>query len=199
MSIYSATLLLFLVMDPLGNIPSFLVVLRNVEPARQRVIIVRELLIALFALVLFLFAGEVILQVLQISEPSLTVAGGVILFLIAVRMIFPGPAGLFGEQGERIEGEPFIFPLAIPFVAGPSSMATVMLIMSREPERWPEWLLALGMAWLASSVILYYSNRLSRWLGQRGLVAMQRLMGMLLTAIAAQMFMSGVGAFVATL
>jgi len=199
MSIYSATLLLFLVMDPLGNIPSFLVVLKNVEPARQRVIIVRELLIALFALVLFLFAGQHLLQLLQISGPSLTVAGGIILFLIAVRMIFPGPAGLFGEQGERIEGEPFIFPLAIPFVAGPSSMATVMLIMSREPERWPEWLLALGMAWLASSVILYYSNLLSRWLGQRGLVAMQRLMGMLLTAVAAQMFMTGVGAFVASL
>jgi multiple antibiotic resistance protein len=199
MSIYSATLLLFLVMDPLGNIPAFLVVLRNVEAAKQQTIILRELLIALFALVLFLFAGQHLLQLLQISGPSLTVAGGIILFLIAVRMIFPGPAGLFGEQGERIEGEPFIFPLAIPFVAGPSSMATVMLIMSREPERWAEWLLALGMAWLASSVILYYSSRLSRWLGQRGLVAMQRLMGMLLTAVAAQMFMTGVGAFVASL
>jgi MarC family membrane protein len=199
MSIYSATLLLFLVMDPLGNIPAFLVVLRNVEPARQRAIIARELLIALFALVLFLFAGQLILELLQISEPSLTVAGGIILFLIAVRMIFPNPAGVFGEQGEKIEGEPFIFPLAIPFVAGPSSMATVMLIMSREPERWPGWLLALGMAWLASGVILYFASSLSRWLGQKGLVAMQRLMGMLLTAVAAQMFMSGVSAFVASL
>lgn len=199
MSLYSATLLLFLVMDPLGNIPSFLVVLGNVEAARHRVIIVRELVIALAVLVLFLFAGEGILQVLQISEPSLSVAGGIILFLIAVRMIFPDPAGLFGEHGEKIEGEPFIFPLAIPFVAGPSSMATVMLIMSREPERWPEWLLALGTAWLASSLILYFSRQLSHWLGQRGLVAMQRLMGMLLTAIAAQMFMSGVSRFVGSL
>jgi multiple antibiotic resistance protein len=199
MTIHSATLLLFLVMDPLGNIPSFLVVLRNVGPARQRIIIVRELLIALFALVLFLFAGQHILQLLQISGPSLTVAGGIILFLIAVRMIFPNPAGLFGEQGERIEGEPFIFPLAIPFIAGPSSMATVMLIMSREPGRWPEWLLALGTAWLVSGVILYFSASLSRLLGQRGLVAMQRLMGMLLTAVAAQMFMSGVSAFIASL
>ena len=199
MTLYSATLLLFLVMDPLGNVPSFLVVLRNVEAARQRIIILRELLIALVVLVLFLFAGELILKVLQISEPSLTVAGGIILFLIAVRMIFPNPAGLFGEQGEKIEGEPLIFPLAIPFVAGPSSMATVMLIMSREPGRWPEWLLALGMAWLASSVILYFSSQFSRWLGQRGLVAMQRLMGMLLTALAAQMFMSGVSQFVGSL
>jgi MarC family membrane protein len=199
MSIYTATLLLFLVMDPLGNIPSFLVVLRNVEPARQRAIIVRELLIALFALVLFLFAGQQLLQLLQISGPSLTVAGGIILFLIAVRMIFPNPTGLFGEQGESIEGEPLIFPLAIPFIAGPSSMATVMLIMSREPQRWQEWLLALGIAWLASGVILYFSRSLSRLLGKRGLVAVQRLMGMLLTAVAAQMFMSGVRAFLVSL
>jgi MarC family membrane protein len=196
MSILSATLLLFLVMDPLGNIPYFPIVLKNVEPSRQRSIIIRELLIALLVLIMFLFAGRHILGLLQISEPSLSVAGGIILFLIAVRMIFPGPAGLFGEQ---LDGEPFIFPLAIPFIAGPSSMTTVMLIMSREPERWPEWLLALGTAWLASGVILYYSGGLSRWLGQKGLAAVQRLMGMLLTAVAAQMFMSGISLFVGSL
>ncbi len=192
MSIYSATLLLFLVMDPLGNIPSFLVVLKNVDPTRQRLIIIRELVFALVLLVTFLFAGQFLLELLQISEPSLSVAGGIILFLIAVRMIFPGPEGLFGVE---IEGEPFVFPLAVPFIAGPSSMAAVMLIMNREPDRWPEWLSALTLAWLASGVILYFSGGFSRLLGPKGLAAVQRLMGMLLIAVAVQMFMSGVSLF----
>ena len=135
MSILSATLLLFLVMDPLGNIPYFPIVLKNVEPSRQRTIIIRELLIALFVLIMFLFAGRHILGLLQISEPSLTVAGGIILFLIAVRMIFPGPAGLFGEQ---IDGEPFIFPLAVPFIAGPSSMTTVSAA-APSGKTWRQW------------------------------------------------------------
>lgn len=192
MTLASATLLLFLVIDPLGNIPFFLAALKQVDPARRRLVIGRELLIALAVMVIFLFAGRYILNFLNISEPSLSIAGGIILFLIAVRMIFPAFKGL----QEEIEGEPLIFPLAIPFIAGPSALATLLLITSREPERWRDWLLALLLAWLAAAVILFVSmDGLSRLMGAKGLMAMERLMGMLLTLIAVQMFMTGMTLF----
>lgn len=132
MTTASAALLLFLVMDPLGNVPFFLAALKNVEPARVRAIIVRELLIAFAVLVFFLFTGRFILELLHISDPALTLSGGVILFLIALRMIFPKPES---SMQEDVDGEPFIVPLAIPYVAGPSALATELLLMSREPER----------------------------------------------------------------
>jgi multiple antibiotic resistance protein len=192
MSIVSAAVLLFLVMDPLGNIPLFLVALRDVEPARQKQVIVRELLIALVVLVFFLFGGEYLLQVLQVSGPSLSIAGGVILFLIALRMIFPSGNDVFADFPDK---EPFIVPLAVPYLAGPSAVATVMLLVWREPQRRLEWLLAVAAAWLASAVILYWGAALSQVLGQRGLVAMERLMGLLLTAVAVQMALTGLQAF----
>lgn len=196
MSIFSAALLLFLVIDPLGNTPAFLALLRGFTPARQRAILARELAIALGVLVLFLFAGQYILEALQISEPSLTIAGGLVLFLIAVKMIFPGPSSTFGEHPG---GEPFIFPLAIPLIAGPSSMATVMLIMSREPQRWPEWLVALVCAWGAAGAILFFSANISKMVGQKGLLAMEKLMGMVLIAIATQLTLSGIAIFARSL
>jgi MarC family membrane protein len=186
----SAAVLLFLVMDPLGNIPFFLASLHRVEPARQRWVIVRELLIAYGVMVAFLFAGQSLLDVLHISEPALTIAGGVILFLIAVRMVFPPPAG--HSLQEDVEGEPFIVPLAIPYVAGPSVLATELLLMSREPQRWGSWLAALSAAWAATAVILMLGSALRSCLGRRGMIAVERLMGMVLVAIAIQMFLSGV-------
>jgi|SRR5262245_14975563 len=195
MSVVSAAVLLFLVIDPLGNIPMFLVALREVEPARRQTVIVRELLIALAVLLLFLFAGPFLLWIFHISEPSLSIAGGVILFLIALRMIFPNRDGSFAELPDK---EPFIVPLAVPYLAGPSAIATVMLMVAREPQRLPEWILAVGAAWLASAAILYSGARLSRVLGQRGLIALERLMGMLLTAVAVQMTLTGIRAFLAT-
>ena len=196
MSILSAALLLFLVMDPLGNIPFFLTTLRQVESKRQLRVLLRELAIALAVLVVFLFGGRYILGFLQISESSLTIAGGIILFMIAIRMVFPRRRQTAESD---LEGEPFIVPLAIPFVAGPSAMASVMLIMNREPERWREWLIALTVAWLATSIILLVANRLRGFLGERGLIAMERLMGMVLTTLAVQMLMTGVGQFLASL
>ncbi len=176
MTVYSAAVLLFLVMDPLGNIPLFLTTLKNIDERRQRRIIIRELLIALAVLVVFLFAGQYIMRMLQINEVSLSIAGGIVLFLIAIKMIFPSHESL-SETG--IEGEPFIVPLAIPLVAGPSALASVLLVMSRAPERWLDWLVALLAAWIATGVILAFSSRLGKFLGRRGLVAMERLMGML--------------------
>ncbi|MCA9739046.1 MAG: MarC family protein [Gemmatimonadota bacterium] len=188
MTALSAAILLFLVMDPVGNIPLFVSALRAVRPERQTRVVVRELLIAYAALLLFLFAGGRFLDVLHISEPALTIAGGLVLFLIALRMVFPSHAGS-GE--ETLDGEPFIVPLAIPYVAGPSALATVLLLMSREPARWPAWLAALTGAWLAGAALLLLGSRLSRFLGRRGLVALERLMGMILVALAVQMFLDG--------
>jgi multiple antibiotic resistance protein len=190
MDLFSAALLLFLVIDPIGNIPAFLFILQNVPPRRHRPILVRELFVALIALVLFLFLGQYVLGALQISQGSLGAAGGIILFLIALRMIFPVPKGIFGEEAEG--GEPFIVPLAIPLTAGPAAMATLMLLMARQPDRWLVWLGALLVAWSVSGVILLLASRLARLLGRRTLMAIERLMGLLLTAVAVQMFIDGV-------
>lgn len=190
MTILSAAILLFLVMDPFGNIPVFLVHLRGIPPKRQRRIVCREMLIALAVLVAFLFCGRLVLDVLHVTESSLGIAGGIILFMIAVNMVFSGSEQIFRGQGH--DGEPFIVPLAIPLVAGPSSMATVMLLMARQPDRWPAWLMALVAAWMVGGLILLLSSWFSRMLGARGLTALERLMGLLLTTVAVEMFIQGV-------
>ena len=194
MTILAAALLLFLVMDPLGNIPLYLAALKNVEAKRRTKVIFRELLIALLVMVIFLFSGQAFLSALHISEPALTITGGVILFLIALKMIFPQ-----GNNDSSLEEEPFIVPLAIPYVAGPSALATLLLIMNGEPERWPDWLAALFLAWLVTGVILLCATPLAKALSNRGLIAIERLMGMVLVAIAIQMLLDGIAQFVATL
>lgn len=194
MTILSAAVLLFLVIDPIGNIPVFLSLLANVEPSRARRILLRELLVALAVLVVFLFSGRALLDLLRVSEPALSISGGVILFLIALKMIFGDTTEIFGRYPD---GEPFIVPLAVPLIAGPSAMATVLILMAREPDRWLDWLLALLAAWFVSGVILYSAAGLRRLLGHRGLVAMERLMGLLLTTVAVQMFLSGLQEFFA--
>jgi MarC family membrane protein len=191
-TLFSAAVLLFLVLDPFGNIPFFIAALENVPRQRQKRVIVRELVIALVVLVLFLLAGEHILRILDISEPALRVAGGTVLFLIALHMVFPRPGA---SGGEEVAGEPLIVPLAIPYIAGPSALASVLLIMNQEPARWPEWLGALFLAWLATGLILLTSNALARRLGKRVLIAIERLMGMLLVALAIQMLLTGVRQF----
>ncbi|RPJ60055.1 MAG: NAAT family transporter [Acidobacteria bacterium] len=192
MKIVSAAFLLFLVMDPVGNVPVFLTTLKQVEPRRRRKVVLRELLIALLVLVFFLFFGRSVLAALQVSQPALTIAGGIVLFLIAVRMIFSIGGEMFGGNPQ---GEPFIVPLAIPLVAGPSAITTVLLLNSRDPGLWADWLLALVLAWVASALILLAASSLAHYLGERVLMALERLMGMLLTIIAVEMFLSGVKRF----
>jgi len=195
MTFISAALLLFLVMDPLGNIPLYLTALKNVEPSRRVKVIMRELLIALLVMIIFLFSGQAFLAALHISEPALTTTGGVILFLIAIKMIFPS-----GSQSDpQNEEEPFIVPLAIPYVAGPSALATLLLIMNDEPERWLEWLGALFAAWFVPGAILLAAGPLAKILRNRGLIAIERLMGMILVAIAIQMLMDGIAEFATVL
>ena len=195
MSILSAAIILFLIMDPIGNAPTFMAVLGNVAPEKRLRIIVREMLIALLILVLFLFFGSHILTAMNISAPALSVAGGVVLFLIAIRMIFPTERGL----GLGDEEDPFIVPLAMPLIAGPATMTMVVLFASREPDRQLDWLAALLAAWAVSVVILASSNYLMRLIRERGQRALVRLMGMILTAMAVQMLMDGIGEFLSSL
>lgn len=190
LSTLSAGVLLFLILDPLGNIPLFLSLLKNVAPERRRRVLVRELLIALVVLFAFLFGGGYVLSALQLRPESVSIAGGIVLFLIGVKMIFPPREG--GIFGGATGTEPFIVPMAIPGVAGPSAMAALMLLTNSNPGRTADWSIALFCAWLATAVILLSSTYLFRWLGASVLTALERLTGMLLVALSVQMFLDGV-------
>lgn len=192
MTLYAATLTLILVMDPLGNIPIFISILNAVDEKRRAKIIIRESLIAFLILTIFLLIGQNILNGLHITEPALGIAGGIILFLIALRMIFPEHES---SQRERQIGEPFVVPLAIPLLAGPSALATVQLFVSSAPDKMPIWFFAILIASLVSTGLLLIANHIKKFLGQKGLIAVERLMGMLLTTIAVQMFLSGIERF----
>ena len=196
MTILSAALLLFLILDPLGNIPVFLSLLKPLPAKRQRVVLRRELLIALAVLMGFLWFGKYALEAMHLRQESVAIAGGIVLFLIGIRMIFPKPEGLMGAIPD---GEPFIVPMAIPLIAGPSGMAAVMLMGSNEPGRLGEWSLALLLAWGATAAILMSAPFLYKLLGARALTALERLMGMLLVAISVQMLLDGVGTYLSSL
>ena len=192
MSLVSAVVLLFLVMGPLGNVPLFLSALRGVDPSRQRYVIMRDMLIALGIMVVFLFLGQILLDILGVESPALTAAGGVILLVIAFRLIFPSTDR---NRIEQVYEEPFVVPLAIPYTAGPSVLSTELLLMSQDPSRWHIWLAAIILAWSAAAVILLASASLQRWLGVRGLTAIERLMGMVLIILAVDMLLEGIKNF----
>lgn len=194
MTIYSAAIMLFLVMDPFGNIPIFLSVLSHVDPDRRGKIIVRELLIALVFLIFFLFFGRFILAGMHITEPALGIAGGTILFLIAIKMIFPASNSTFVNDEDK-DGDPLIVPLAVPMVAGPSSMTMVILLSTQYPDHQLSWLAALIISWSLGFIILVLSERLSKIVGKRTLKAIERLMGMILTTMAVQMLLTGIKTF----
>jgi len=193
--IAAAAATLFFVMDPLGNIAIFNGVLSRFTPRRRAQITARELVIALVIMLVLLFAGTSILNFLGLTQPSLNIAGGVLLFVIALRMIFPGQAGEIATEKD----EPFIVPLAMPMIAGPSTIAILLLLSSREPERIWEWCTALVIAWALTTVLLTASPLLLRVLGDRGLRALERLMGMMLVLLATQMLLNGVRDFVQSL
>ncbi len=193
LSFASAVVILVFVTDPLGNIPLFLSLLRNVEPSRRARVIFRECLFAFLLLVACAFFGRPLLDLLGLSDRSLNIAGGLVLFLIALRMIFHGPEGIFGEMPA---GEPFIVPLAIPSIAGPAAIATMKLLVSRAPQRVGESILALCAAMLIVLLVLLVADRLARLIGERGLIAIERLMGLILTAIAVEMLLRGIEVFV---
>jgi MarC family membrane protein len=189
----SAFIVLALVMDAFGNVPIVNAMLASVAPGRRRRIILRECLIAFATLALFMLFGRKLLELMQLSEASLSIAGGIILFMIAIRMVFGNPEGAFGPQPQ---GEPFIVPLAVPLIAGPSALATVMLMATREPARLGMWLAALLAAIAFTSVVLLAGESLQRRMGERAVKAIERLMGLILTVIAIEMLLGGIRAFV---
>ena len=180
-------------MDPVGNIPMFLSVLKDVSPERQRPVLIREILLAYGVLLFFLFAGGFVLELFGLRQEAISIAGGIILFIIAIRMIFPTEGGIVGETPE---GEPFLVPLAIPLMAGPSTMASVLLLKQSGNITLTQLLAAVTLAWAVSAAILYSAPYLYRMLKVRGLVAMERLMGMLLVILSVQMFLDGIAAFI---
>ena len=197
MDILSAGLTLLLIMDPLGNIPVFLSVLKKVQnESRKRKILIRELAIALIVLLVFLFVGQYFLEWLNLRQEAVHIAGGIVLFLIALRMIFPTENGVMGELPE---GEPFIVPLAVPLLAGPSTLAMLILLARSQPDRIIDWLIAVLGAWGVTSLITLSSGKLHKLLGMRGLIAVERLMGMVLVAISVQMLLDGITTYLKAL
>jgi MarC family membrane protein len=188
----SATVLLLLITDPFGNIPIFVNALKHVSPERRKWVILREYLIAFGLLLSFMFVGEGFLKLMGLRDTSLQLAGGVVLFLIALRMIFPPPPG----HEPDIQGEPLIVPLAIPAIAGPSALATVILLVSQAPERRAEWIGALTLTMVVGVVILLLAERIQRLLGERFVIAMERLMGLILVAVAVEMMVRAIKALV---
>lgn len=191
----SNVVLLFFVIDPFGLIPLYVALMSRVPPERRRPVLVRELLIALVVLVLFLFAGKALLRALHISEPALLIAGALILFLIALPMVFPS---IKLRMDTETSAEPFIVPLATPLFAGPSAITLVMLIGSSADGAWVEWLATVFAAWLGAAVVLFLGDAISRRIGERGLVAIERLMGMFLVAMSVEMMLSGVSRYFGT-
>ena len=188
MEILSISVTLFLIMDPFGNLPVFMSTLDRVSPERRRFIIVRELLIALGIIIATILGGSHIMQFLGLQQESVSIAGSIILFIIAMRMVFPKG----NQQGEQeIEGEPLLVPLAVPLVAGPSLLAVLLLLTTAEQGRLSDLLFAAGIAWSATFIVLMTSTFLMKFLTKRGLIAVERLMGMVLVALAVQLFLEG--------
>lgn len=197
MSLLSIALSLFLLMDPIGNIPFYISFLKGVNPQRQRAIIVRELAVALGIIILFNFLGDGLMRFLKIQQDAIQIAGGIILFLLCLKMIFPSGHDP-SEHLPHGTGEPFIVPLAVPLVAGPGVLAAVMIYSRQEMNGWV-MVGAILIAWSASLVILIASSWLKNILGWRGIVAMERLMGLILTLIAIEMFLNGIRTFTTSL
>jgi MarC family membrane protein len=185
----SALVLLLLVLDPFGSLPIFISVMRNVPPERRTRVALRESAIAFGVLLLFMATGSAFLELMRLSERSLEVAGGVILLIIAMKMVFASGGELYaGDGGAR---EPLIFPLAVPLLAGPSAMATVLLLASRQPDRLLHWVGALTVAMTVSAVVLLAADRIRKWIGHSMVSAIEKLMGLVLTAIAIEMILAG--------
>ncbi|WP_216796683.1 MarC family protein [Candidatus Vallotia tarda] len=188
----SVTVLLILITDPLGNIPLFINVLRNVALERRPKVILREVAIAFIILLVFMIAGHTFLSMMHLTDLSLRLAGGIVLFLIALRMIFPHAEGPLGSEPL---GEPLIVPLAIPALAGPSAIATVMLLTSQAPGKMLEWISALTVTMAVCAIVLLLADKIQRWLGAPTVTAFERLMGLVLVGISVEMILEGIRIF----
>lgn len=194
MSLFTVAIVLFLIMDPIGNIGSFLKVMDGISPKRQRLVIIREMLFALAVMLTFNYIGEVIFGLLQISETAVRISSGIILFLIALQILFPSINSI---RNNLPKGEPFFIPLAVPLIAGPSIAATIMLYAHLESSQ-AIMLEAIFCAWAGAFLVLISSELLSRVLGKNGLLALEKLMGMVLILLAIQRFLDGIRLFIET-
>jgi multiple antibiotic resistance protein len=181
-------------MDPIGNVSSYQSMVKELDSKRQSKIIFREMLIALAAMITFNYLGEFIFDFLDLSETTVRLSSGIILFLIAIKILFTSTDS---PRANLPKGESFIFPLAIPLIAGPGLLATVMLFAHLEPYQ-SVMLAAILIAWIFSAIILYFSGTIKRFLGDNGLMACERLIGMVLVLIAVQRFLEGILLFWAT-
>jgi multiple antibiotic resistance protein len=197
MTFFSLVFSLFLIMDPIGNIPLFAIILRPFDPAHQRRIIWREMLISLFILCLFEYLGAWLLRLLCVGIPTVQVSGGVILFLIALGMIFPS-IGTLSSQQYATDVPPFIVPLSVPLIAGPTILATIM-VYGRQIQSHFVMFSAIGIAWALSTLILIFTPLLNRLLKDQAMIAVTRLMGLILTFISVQMLLEGIRAFTSNL
>jgi len=188
----STVITFIIILDGFGNVPVFLTMLKNLTPKKRKLVILREMIFAILILIFFLFLGKYILSALHISEPALTISGGLILFLITIRLIFPQDYHKFNENDEI----PMIVPLAVPLVSGPSSIAMTILYATKFPEKTFVWLLALLIAWLFTTIVLLLSDYLNKILGDKMLTAIERLMGIILSTVAVQMFLTGIEEFI---
>lgn len=188
----ATVVLLMILLDPLGNIPLLISLLRPLEPTRRQRIVLRENAIAALLLIIFVFIGDWLLSALRLSAPALEISGGLILFLIAVRMVFPAASNHHEDDASR-ESEPLIVPIAVPMIAGPAALATVLLTSRQEPQVL-SLIGAILVAIVINTLVLLAGERLARLFGKPGLAAMERLMGLVLTTMAVQMLISGIKA-----
>lgn len=193
---FTAFVTLFLIVDPVGSIPALSAALKNVQPRRKNFVIARECFFALLILTLFAFFGQNFMAVLGLSKEALTIGGGLVLLIIALRMLFPSRAGIYGDIED---GEPYIFPIAIPMLAGPSALTTVMLMVSSDPSKIYTWIGAITLAMVSSALIIISGDAIQRLLGKKATVAFERLMGLILVVLAVQMFLSGIADYVHSL
>lgn len=195
-SILSTAILIFFILDPFGNIPLLLSILKNIDKSKHHKVIIREMLIGLFILLIFLFFGEEFLSVFHLQTQSITIAGGIIFFIISLKMIFPD------EEGEMFSNkkgdDPLVVPIAIPMIAGPAALATLLVLAKTNANDTSSLLVSLLLAWGASALVLLFSPKLYKLLKTKGLVALERLMGMLLLIMAVQMFIDGIKALIPT-
>ena len=196
--IFSTAVLIFFILDPLGSVPLLLSILKNIDKKRHSKIIIREMLIGLFILLTFLFFGEQFLGLFHLQPQAITISGGIIFFVIALKMIFPNPDGsdLFSS---KIGDEPMVVPIAMPMIAGPAALATLLVLAKTNTEHTGSLFLSLMIAWVFAAIVLLCSTRLYKILKAKGLKALERLMGMLLLIMSVHMFIDGIRSLLPTL
>lgn len=191
----SIALIYFLVANPIGNSPTVLTLVKHYDFDRQKKILFRETMISLLIALFFQFFGELFLSLLKISDFTLTLTGGIVLFILALQMIFHKPEV---EGSATTKQEPFIVPIAIPLISGPGLM-TMIMVTSREEANNFKISLAILIAWFGVTLVLVGAPYLQKLIGKRGMDAMEQVMGMILGLISMNMIVNGAQLFVKTL